>query len=387
MLAASGFRSRPNVEALREKAVAAAQAGRWREADTALQQITEPTPVIWLLRAAAANNLNDHDSAIAHLSRVPREGPLGAQAALVEAKVELARFRARPLEKALRRALELDPKLEEARRLLVSLYSTQGRRALLLEQYRALAEQSPPTHDLLREWCNAHLETGLIAPEVRSDLERYVENDPADRWSRLGLANVLRRLVQYDRARDTLRPLPESDPDARAARAEIELDRGDLGAAASLLSEGPEKHAQLARLRGRLALAQRDGPAAVRWFRIADAAEPNHWETLYGLAQALRLAGETAAAEPYARRADAHRNLRDLTLLHIAEKGEPTPLVACRVATACEAAGYLPEARAWYQFALRYDPFHEQAQKALFRLSATDGASSSGSKVDKPASR
>jgi tetratricopeptide (TPR) repeat protein len=381
LVAAAGSRSRPSVDELRERAVAAAQLGNWREADAALKQIAEPTPVIWLLRAATANNLNDHDSAIAYLLRVPTDGDLGTQAALLEAKVELARFRARPLEKALRRALELDPKLDEARWMLLDLYGTQGRRRLAVDQYRVLAERSPPSHDLLRQWCNAHLEYGVISPELAPILQRYVETDPEDRWSRLGLAHVYRRLLDYERAHDVLRPLPETDPDARAARAEIELDRGNLSAAASLLAEGPEKHIRLARLRGRLALILGDGPKAVRCLRVADELEPNHWETLYRLAQALRLVGDRAAAESYTRRSDAHRRLRDLTLLHIAEKDEPTPLVACRVAAACEAADYLPEARAWYQFALRYDPFNEKAQKALFRLSTPDGASSSTSRA------
>jgi hypothetical protein len=385
-LVAGGRRSGPNVDQLRERARAAAEAGQWREAQAALSQVAESTDVVWLLRATAAQHLNENDAAAGYLAKIPPGGPLDVQVALVAARVESARFHARPLERAATRALQIDPKLVEVRWLLVSLYGAQGRKPELLEQLAALSELSPPDHELLTYWCIAHEDTINDAAKLKLDLERFVENDPEDRWSRLGLANAYRRLVQFDRARHAVAPLAESDVEARAARAEIELDRGNLDAAASLLADGPETHAKLARLRGRLALNRHDATSALRSFRLADAAERNHWETLFGLAQALRLVGDPAAAEPYARRAEAHRALRDLTI-HIAEPGEPPTIVSCRVAAACEAAGYVPEARAWYRFALSRDPLHEPAQKALFRLSAAEGAATSLSTEIAPANR
>ena len=143
-----------------------------------------------------------------------------------------------------------------------------------------------------------------------------------------------------------------------------------MDAVTSLLADGPPDHPKLARLRGHLALNRQDGAEAVRWFRLSDAAEPNDGETLYGLAQALRVVGDRAAAEPYARRAEAQRVLRD-HLTNLAANREPRPIVCCRLASDCESAGYLAEARAWYRLAIAYDPTNPQAQRALFRLNAS----------------
>jgi tetratricopeptide (TPR) repeat protein len=360
-------------ERLRQEARKAAQKGRWSHAEAALGRLTEPTPEDWLLRAVVATSLEQPDAAIRDLARIPRDGPLAAQVALVTSRAELLRFRARPMEDALRLALRLDPKLSEARRSLVFLYGTQGRRLELLEQFAALAEQGPLTFDLVEHWCIAQQEQINEPHKLKPTLERFVANDPEDRMSRLGLARVLRQLGQFDRAKECLVPLPDSDADARACRAEIEIDRGDIDAARSLLADGPRDHPKLARLRGQLALNRQDGAEAVRCFRLADAADPNHGETLYGLSQALRVVGDRAAAQSYARRADAQRLLRD-HLTNLSANREPRPILCCRLGADCESAGYLTEARAWYRLAIAYDATNRQAQRALFRLTSAGPA-------------
>jgi tetratricopeptide (TPR) repeat protein len=359
-----------NTELLRQQARRAAQQGRWSQAETALGRLTDPAPEDWLLRAVVATSLDQPEAALRYLGRIPRDGPLAAQVALVTSRAELGRFRARPMEDALRLALRLDPNLAETRRSLVFLYGTQGRRLELLEQFDALAAQGPLTFDLVEHWSIAHQEQINEPDKLKPTLERFVENDPEDRMSRLGLAKVLRQLGQFERAKECLAPLPDSDPDARACRAEIEFDRGDMEAATSLLAGGPQDHPKLARLRGQLALNRQNGSEAVRCFRLSDAGDPNHGETLYGLAQALRVVGDRAAAQSYARRADAQRVLRD-HLTNLAANREPRPVVCCRLAADCESAGYLPEARAWYRLAIAYDPTNQQAQGALFRLTSS----------------
>ncbi len=355
---------------LRLDATKAAQQGRWDEAEAALSRMSEPTSADWLLRAVVATSLNRPEDASSHLAKIDPDGPLAARVALVTSRVELGRLRARPMEDALRRALQLDPKLAEARRSLVYLYGVQGRRLELLEQFAALAEQGPLSFTLVHHWCIAHQEQIKEPDELKATLEQFVQNDPQDRWSRLGLARVYRRLGLFDRSKGCLAPLPDSDPEARACRAEVEFDRGDLEAAAALLANGPADHAKLARLRGQMALNRNDGPAAVRFFRLSDAAEPNHSETLYGLAQALKLVGDRAGAEPYARRAAAQRALRD-HFQNMTDKNDSKAVFCCRLASECEAAGYLPEARAWYRLAIIDDALNTQAQEALFRLSSS----------------
>ena len=296
-------RSGTDTRVLGQEALRAAQQGRWNEAEAALSRLADPTPEDWLLRAVVATSLDEPEAACRYLARIPGDGPLAAQVALVTGRAELGRFRARPMEDALRLALRLDPRLAEARRSLVFLYGTQGRRLELLDQFAALAAQGPLTFDLVNHWCIGHQEQIDEPDKLKTTLERFVANDDDDRMSRLGLARVFRQLGRFDRAKECLAGLPDADPDARACRAEIEFDRGDLEAATSLLAEGPRDHPKLARLRGHLALNRQDGAKAVRCFRLSDAAEPNHGETLYGLAQALRVVGDRVAAEPYARRA------------------------------------------------------------------------------------
>jgi tetratricopeptide (TPR) repeat protein len=366
-----GFRAGGSTELLRKEARKAAEQGRWNEAEAALSRLTDLAPDDWLLRAVVATSLNEPDAASRYLARISKEGPLAAQVALVRSRAELGRFRARPMEDALHLALRLDPKLAEARRSLVFLYGTQGRRLELLEQFAALSALGPLTFDLVNHWCIAHQERINEPDKLKLTLERFVENDPDDRMSRLGLARVYRQLGRFDRAKDCLGPLPDSDPDARASRAEIEFDRGDMEAVSRLLADGPPDHPKLARLRGHMALNRQDSAEAVRCFRLSEAAEPNDGETLYGLAQALRAVGNRPEAEPHARRAEAQRILRD-HLTNLAANREPRPVVCCRLASDCESAGYVPEARAWYRLAIAYDPTNQQAQQALFRLSSSD---------------
>ena len=363
---------------LRQDATKAAQQSQWAEAEAILARLPEPTPSDWLLRAVVATSLNRPEAAADYLAKIPPGGPLAARVALVAGRVELGRSRARPMEEALRRALQLDPKLAEARRSLVFLYGMQGRRAELLGQFAALAEQGPLTFSLVEHWCIAHQEQIEEPADLKPTLEKFVAADTDDRWSRLGLARAYRRLGLFDRSREVLAPLPDSDPEARAGRAEIEFDRGDFDALAVLLADGPEDHPRLARLRGQLALNRNDGPAALRYFRLSDGAEPNHAETLYGLAQALRLVGQRAEAEPYSRRASAQRAFRDHLTTLAKNSQESRAVLCCRLAAECEASAYLPEARAWYRLALVGDPLNREAQEGLFRLSSQNPAANTG---------
>jgi tetratricopeptide (TPR) repeat protein len=369
-----GIASRPrpgeNAERLRQDATKAAEQGRWNEAEAILSRVTDPTPADWLLRALVATSLNQPDAAIDFLAKIPPDGPLAARVALVASRAELGRFRARPMEDALHRALRLDPKLAEARRSLIYLYGVQGRRLELLDQFAALAEQGSLSFELVKNWCIAHQEQIQEPDKLKSTLEHFVKNDPDDRWSRLGLARVYRRLGQFDRSRECLAPLPDSDPEARAGRAEVEFDRGNLEEVTALLADGPADHPKLARLRGQVALNRQDGPSALKFFRLSDAAEPNHGETLYGLAQALRIVGDRAAAEPYSRRASAQRAFRD-QLTNMTDNHDSKAVFCRRLASECEAAGYLLEARAWYRLAVIADPSDVEAQESVLRLSST----------------
>jgi tetratricopeptide (TPR) repeat protein len=347
----------------------AAQAGRWDQAKSQLDRLSDPNPGDWLLRAIAAYNLNRLDAAEEALRSIPDDGPLAAQAALWKGRVELSRFRARPMEEALRRALKLDSSLVEARRLLVYLYGTQGRRQDLLEQFTALSKITPLTFELINHWCISHNDILSEPLTLKKDLEKFVAADPGDRWSRIALATNERKLRNFDEADKILGRLRESDPDVLACRVEVAFDRGDYAVAERLLAVGPRDHAQLARQRGRLALHQGDRQAALIEYRLSDAMEPNQSETAYGLMQSLPV-GDPCVAE-LNRRRQAQRKLNEM--LATIEKQRLTKVQLCHeLGALCEASAYLPEADAWYRLAITLDPMDREAQQAVFRLGSAE---------------
>ena len=272
--------------------------------------------------------------------------------------------------------MRLDPGLVQAHRELIYIYGILLRRRELYAEFLALSRLVPLTYDNAFHWC---LTRGAVwdAAELTGPLRTYLAADPADRWSRLALAENLRQLGRRGEAESVLAPLPATDPDARAIRVRVALDRGDDLSAGSLLAEGPDDHPELARLRGRFALAHRDGTAAVKHFRAAFKAEPDDRDTFLGLGQALTLAGDHAAAAPYLATA------RDLdaigTVLQRAgpENGRNDPKLLRALGSACEKAHRLPEARAWYHLAVDADPLDSAAQKALFRLKEREPAPAS----------
>ncbi len=287
--------------------------------------------------------------------------------------LEIDRDRARPAEAALLKALALNPTMTLARRDLISLYTLQSRQSELREQFRALALATDLSFDDLYLWAlGRRLDVGPA--DLAAKLERMLQNDPDDRLTRLALAENLRRLGRLDRATATIAPLAIDDPDVRAARSRLALDQGAVHAANGLLGEGPANHTALARLRGRLALAEGD-LAAVGQFRIALAGDPEDRDTLFGLGQALRLTGNAEAAEPYLRAARARDQL-DLLIENsrsLSRRDDPTVLRA--IGDACRALGRLHQARGWYRLALAHNPTDSDLQKQLFELDSSIGAS------------
>jgi predicted Zn-dependent protease len=148
----------------------------------------------------------------------------------------------------------------------------------------------------------------------------------------------------------------------------IAMDRGDFAAAESLLFEGPEGDPVSARLRGQLALHRGDGPAAVRHFRIALAADPIDRAALSGLGTALLLVGQAEAAQPYLEAAGRHDELWRLVARATTTEGERDPKLPHQLGIACAAAGRYQEARAWLKLAIERDPLDAEGQHTLFEL-------------------
>jgi predicted Zn-dependent protease len=266
------------------------------------------------------------------------------------------------------------PQLVQCRRELIYIYGMQLRRAELDEQFRALAELGPLSFNDVFLWSLTRACTWDPAETVKA-LGRFVKADPDDRWSRLGLAESLRRLGRLDEAGKVLSALPASDTEARLIRVSLCLDRGDVASAEALLADGPADHPGVALFRGRMAVFRHDGPAAVHHLRAAYARTPNDRDVQFYLGQALRLVGDNAAAEPLLLAAGKQDALAALINRASAGRVRADPRFPLELGAACAAAQRVPEAIAWYKLAIARDPHDPEAQTALSRLDANAGNS------------
>ena len=201
-------------------------------------------------------------------------------------------------------------------------------------------------------------------------LERAVQADPEDRTSRLALAECLRRLGRLDQAGSTLEPLPQTDLEARIARARIALDRGEVDSVEALLGpgSGADDGPAVAMFRGRLALIRGDAQTAAAQFRLVLKAAPEDRDAQAGLGQALRLSGESETARPYIQAAHDHDHLEWLVQSARPGRRRNDPTTLRKIGEACLALGRRAEARAWFQLALSHDPGNADLQDALSQI-------------------
>jgi tetratricopeptide (TPR) repeat protein len=367
----------PGPERLRADAEAELAAGRFDRAAASLARLARLGPPVGddaLLRARVAIARGRIEEALDELARVPDDHPKAAEARFRAGQLELRRDHLRAAEAAFLQALRRYPRLVQARRELIYIYGMQLRGAELSAQFRALSAVTPLSFHEALVWSLAGSRTSDPA-EAQRALRRFVQADGGDRWSRLALAESLRQLGRASEANEVLARLPADDPDARAARARVALDQGDLAAVESLLAGGPADHPALALLRGRMALHRRDGPAAVGHLRAALAAAPDDRDVQFSLGQALRLTGDRSAAEPLLRAARTQDALASLVARAATEAGRSDPKLWLRLGAACEAANRPGEAMAWYKLAFGQDPADPEVQSALRRLESVPAGS------------
>jgi tetratricopeptide (TPR) repeat protein len=372
---------RDSPEDLAYRAQAAWKAKQPAETAAALTRLARLRPLTVserLLLSRTASDRGQYKEALAALegSGLPTKGPDAALIAVRRGELELERHRFRVAEAELTRALVLDPHCVDARHRLIWLYAQQGRSAELSAQARRLASSEPLDFTELLLWTLARHEP-LEADHLAEVMAQAVREDPGDRASRLALAEYLRRLGRLDEADSALNVLDQTDPETRAARARVALDRGDVRGAEALLGaarDGEDQdHSALARLRGRLALGRSDAPAALRHFRAALKSGPNDRDTEFGLAQALRLAGQPEAAHPHGERARAWDRLEWLVQRARPENRRHDPATLRAIAQTCLALGRRDEACGWYRLALRLAPDDSEARNVLSQLDATLG--------------
>jgi tetratricopeptide (TPR) repeat protein len=327
-----------------------------------------PTSLEWMLRARIAESQNRPAEALSHLKHIPDSDSISAQAWLKAGQIELAQHRTRAAEAAYRHALAINPDQIQSHRELAFIYGLQRRKAECDAQFRALARLMPLDYVLAFAWCQNDCEIWDPNEAIRI-LSPIVANDPGDRWSRLALATNYRLTNQVDEAEATLRPLPNSDPDARVIRVQIAMDRGDFDAAEKLALEGPADHARLNSLRGRLALQAGDSRQAVAHFRAALRQDPRDRDVIQGLGAVLQRLGDPEAKE-FLQVAARHDRLKR-TIVESVVTIETDPKLFYKLGEICESVDRTDVARVWYQLAIGRDPLDNQAQQALARLDQT----------------
>ena len=369
MLASS--RRPPDPDRWFREARAELDAGHPDRAALAIQKLVllrPPTPFDRLLRAQVSEAQHRFEDGLSDLAAIDDAHPLAPVARLLAGQIEVRRHRLRAAEAQFLRTVALEPKAVQAHRELTYLYNIQQRQGDLDRELHALSELDSLSFERLVHWGKTR--NTVWKPDRDCDeLAKFVAADPDDRLSRLALAEGLRRLGRFNEAIAALSSLSESDPDARARRALIALDRDDFSEFDRLVSEGPGDHALLAQLRGKLALKEGRYSEAVAHLRLAYKADPTDRSVLQNLGAALRETGDDSAAEPFfatARRFDA---ITPLISRASTQAGEADPALPAQLGAACEAAGRLYEAQAWYKLALAKDPLNGSVQKAVFRLS------------------
>ncbi|MDX2036124.1 MAG: tetratricopeptide repeat protein [Isosphaeraceae bacterium] len=366
------FASRPTNDprAIWIRANQALEANRLDEVESDIARLTslrDPTPEDLMLRGQLQIAREQVDEAIATLSRIPKSNPLASMAEYQMGRLELRRRRVRKAEEHYLEAIRLEPDGVRPRRELIYIYGMQSRWKELAAQFRGLAKLGAVKVDDVILWCLTRSVTWR-PEEITADLQGWADADPDDRWSRLALAENLSRRQYVDEAEKAVASLPLEDPDVLAFIARLAMERGETDRAEAMLKPGPERHPGLARLRGRLALNRREGEEALRQFRIAHELEPDHRDTLNGLAQALSMLGKAEEAKPFQRLTKDYDALGAL-IERLAGKAIPrTAAFFKELGAAYEAVGRLEEARAWYGLVIAEDPLDVSAQRSLFRL-------------------
>ena len=321
------------------------------------------------LAAQSARLLRRFDEALAALDQFPGFDPLATS---VPRAIGLIEFDARRFARAeanLRRALDIEPADEAARRGLIRLLGLQLRKKEVAAQFGALASltKSKLSFDDLSWWASGSDPT-LSPHDAAATLAEASRVDPADIRTRVALAETLRRLGRLDEADAALpREYRESgDDEARKVRARIEMERDDpAGASPPVSADDPA----LAEVLGRAALGRGDLAEAERLFKIALDVDPFDRDAQFGLGQVLRLSGRQVEAGHYLHAAEARDRLDRAIGNARTPENRANPQVLRAVASLCEGLDRRPEALAWYRLALARDPADPATQAAIYRLS------------------
>jgi tetratricopeptide (TPR) repeat protein len=311
--------------------------------------------------------LERNDRALELLNQIPESSKTAPMARRISGQVHLRAGRLVPAEKDFLTAIRLDPTEITAHRELIYIYGLQLRRKELRNIFEKLSRISPMRFQNVFHWCLTR-GNDWEPQEIVDDMTKFLAADPSDKWSMIALSRSLRRQVKLDEAENALKPLPDADPDAAALRAQLALDRNDADKARSILQNTKADNFELSMLRAQMALAEGGLDEAEKQFRIAAKIDPDNRDAVVGLARTLAAAGKKDEAKFYQERSTNLDRLASLIQEAAKPGAEKVADLPKRLATACEAVGHLPEARAWWGVMADINPLDSEAQQAIYRI-------------------
>jgi tetratricopeptide (TPR) repeat protein len=361
----------PTADQLVMQAQADYQAGRTDAAALGLAKVARlrvPTPMDRMARALVARARGQGKDALSELAHIPDDPALSAEAHLLAGQIEVENGRLRLAESHFLTCVAREPTNSHAHRELAYIYNVQHRLREMDAQMDALSELSALGFEHLLHWGKTRNVVWDPSRDCQS-LAKYLAADPDDRYTRLALVDGLQNLGRLEEAASVLAFLPDSDDEARARRALLTLAGGDAAQADRLLAAGPVDHPSLAKARGQIALGRHNPGGALPQLRIALAAHPDDFGVLSALATTLRALGDEVGAKGCIEAQRRHTAVTPLIAQAATPAGASDPGLPARLGAACEAAGRLAEARAWYRLVITRDPLDSQSQQAVFRLS------------------
>jgi tetratricopeptide (TPR) repeat protein len=219
---------------------------------------------------------------------------------------------------------------------------------------------------------------GKAVPNYR----RVVKLDPGRYDARRWLAFCLMEDGQFDEAithLDALRDRRPDDPDLLARLARCQSKRGQLDAArltlTDLLAKHPD-HGLALRVRGQLALMEKEPAEAETWLRQAIRVWPYDYESHYALYLALSHQGKKAAQQAQAKvTEDIKKRQERLGEIksHDMSVRPRDPALHCELGTLLIGVGHAEVGRGWLDSALRLDPDYAAAHAALADYYAAHG--------------
>lgn len=201
-----------------------------------------------------ANALVDAQKWLDRLSRLSGDQ---ASTLLLAGRLALAQYRFETAQRALERAVQIDPTIGRAHQLLADIYRRQGRPELARQQLHAELLLGPHDDAQLGELARALLDAGDLAAAAGC-YRRLLERQPrrASAWVNLGVCECERG--DFAAGIAAFRTAREIEPRSVPAHHNLALalsDRGDWAAAMTVLGQAIAKmprQASLATLRRRL---------------------------------------------------------------------------------------------------------------------------------------